>query len=161
MEPGQGFEVVKTDRGDLWISGYMLARYLNQLPPDQTFVDHLGREHVIDTRNDIQWHRVQVFLKGFVYSRRLRYTVNFWTVNATNQVAIAGTLWFAVNKAINLGVGVNGMPGAHGRGVASVLAGPRPRHGRRALPARLHVGRLDRRRAAGEAALQLPWSART
>lgn len=79
MEPGQGFEVVKTDRGNLWISGYMLARYLNQLPADQTFVDHLGRERVIDTRNDIQWHRVQVFLKGFVYSRRLRYTVNFWT----------------------------------------------------------------------------------
>ena len=101
MEPGQGFEVVKTDRGNLWISGYMLARYLNQLPADQTFVDHLGRERVIDTRNDIQWHRVQVFLKGFVYSRRLRYTVNFWTVNATNQVAIAGMLRFAVNKAIN------------------------------------------------------------
>jgi len=38
MEPGQGFEVVKTERGDLWISGDMLARYLNQLPADQTSV---------------------------------------------------------------------------------------------------------------------------
>jgi hypothetical protein len=38
MEPGQGFEVVKTERGDLWISGDILARYLNQLPADQTSV---------------------------------------------------------------------------------------------------------------------------
>lgn len=111
LEPGQGFELAKTSRGDLWISAYGLFRYLNQLPANQTFVDHLGRERTIDTRNDVQWHRVQAFLKGWVYDPRLRYTVNFWTVNATGQVAIAGMLRFRLNSAINFGGGVNGMPG--------------------------------------------------
>ena len=72
LEPGQGFQVAKTERGDLWISAYGLFRYLNQLPADQTFVDHLGRERTIDTRNDVQWHRVQAFLMGWVYNPRLR-----------------------------------------------------------------------------------------
>ena len=62
LEPGQGFQVAKTEKGDLWISASGLFRYLNQLPADQTFVDHLGRERTIDTRNDVQWHRVQAFL---------------------------------------------------------------------------------------------------
>ena len=69
-------QVANTEHGDLWISAYGLFRYLNQLPADQTFVDHLGRERTIDTRNDVQWHRVQAFLKGWVYDQRLRYTVN-------------------------------------------------------------------------------------
>lgn len=116
LEPGQGFQVAKTERGDLWISAYGLFRYLNQLPADQTFVDHLGRERTIDTRNDVQWHRVQAFLKGWVYNPRLRYTVNFWTVNATGQVALAGMLRFRVNPSINLGFGVNGMPGTRSLG---------------------------------------------
>ena len=39
LEPGQGFQVAKTEKGDLWISADGLFRYLNQLPADQTFVD--------------------------------------------------------------------------------------------------------------------------
>src|SRR5262245_53267387 len=39
VEPGKGFFVAKTEYGDLYISAYVLIRYINQLPPDQTFVD--------------------------------------------------------------------------------------------------------------------------
>src|SRR6187401_1010820 len=61
VEPGKGFLVGRTSFGDLSISGYALVRYLNQLPATQSFVDHLGDSHPIDTRNDIYSHRVMVF----------------------------------------------------------------------------------------------------
>lgn len=38
---------------------------------NQTFVDHLGRERAIDTRNDVRWHHVQAFLKGWVYGHEM------------------------------------------------------------------------------------------
>src|SRR5205823_13837833 len=63
VEPGKGFLVGRTDFGELSISAYALVRYLNQLPANQTFIDHLGVPHVIDTRNDFHAHRIMVFLK--------------------------------------------------------------------------------------------------
>ena len=43
LDPGRGFRVANTKLGDLWISGYALVRYINQLPASATYVDHLGR----------------------------------------------------------------------------------------------------------------------
>ena len=52
----KGFELASTRLGNLRASGYALVRYLDQLPEDQTFVDHLGRTQIVDTRRDIQFH---------------------------------------------------------------------------------------------------------
>lgn len=41
--PAKGFDIFKSERGSLNISVYGLFRYLNQLPGEQTFIDHLGR----------------------------------------------------------------------------------------------------------------------
>ncbi len=43
FNPGRGFTVAEGPLGELNFSGYMAARYLNQLPADQTARDHLGR----------------------------------------------------------------------------------------------------------------------
>ncbi|HET9250989.1 MAG TPA: hypothetical protein VFP58_02595, partial [Candidatus Eisenbacteria bacterium] len=43
FSPGSGFDILRTKRGSLNISFYGLFRYINQLPADQTFTDHLGR----------------------------------------------------------------------------------------------------------------------
>ncbi len=51
--PGKGFTIFKTDLASLNISVYGLARYINQMPGEQEFQDHLGRTKIADTRNDI------------------------------------------------------------------------------------------------------------
>src|SRR5882672_11605925 len=98
VEAGKGFLIGRTDVGELSISGYALVRYLNQLPAEESFVDHLGNEHAIDTRNDIYSHRIMVFLKGWMGLERLRYTLILWTVNTTDQKAIFGTLGYQFNR---------------------------------------------------------------
>jgi len=55
--PAKGFDVMKTRRGSLNISGYGLFRYINQMPGEQTYTDHLGRVRTVKARNDLNWHR--------------------------------------------------------------------------------------------------------
>src|SRR5262245_2015409 len=50
--PGQGFDIIRTTRGSLNIRVYGVFRYVNQLPADQKYLDHLGREKVVKTRQD-------------------------------------------------------------------------------------------------------------
>ena len=66
FDPGKGFLVGRGSAGELSISGYALVRYVNQMPGEQTFTDHLGNERTVDGRNDIWPHRVMVFLKGWL-----------------------------------------------------------------------------------------------
>jgi hypothetical protein len=111
VEPGKGFLVGKTELGDLYISTYALVRYLNQLPPDQTFVDHLGNERPVDTRNDIYAHRIMVFLKGWMGLPKLRYQIIIWTVNTTDQDAIFAVLGYQFGRRFSLYAGLNALPG--------------------------------------------------
>jgi hypothetical protein len=92
LEPGKGFLVGKSKVGELSIGAYALVRYINQLPVTQSFTDHLGNEHDIDTRNDIYSHRIMVFLKGWMGVPKHRYVIFLWTVNTTDQKAIFDNL---------------------------------------------------------------------
>ncbi|HEY4306467.1 MAG TPA: hypothetical protein VGM82_18475 [Gemmatimonadaceae bacterium] len=116
VDAGNGFTVANTDRGTLVISAYALWRYINQLPVNPSYVDHLGVAHEIDTRNDLQLHRVQVFFKGWMYLPKFRYAITIWTVNATQQVAVVGTLTYEFSKQFRLSGGVNGLPGTRSLG---------------------------------------------
>ncbi len=98
--------------GELSLSGYALVRYMNQMPPDQNFTDHLGNERPVDARHDIYSHRILVWLNGWMGAPKLRYTIAFWTVNTTNQVAIFGNLGYQFHKAFNLYGGIYGNPGS-------------------------------------------------
>jgi hypothetical protein len=111
IDPGKGFEVANTRYGDLRVSGYALVRYLNQLPENQSFVDHLDRRHVVDTRNDIQFHRVLFTFTGWMYDPDFNYAVTMWTVNSTTQVNIVGWLSYTFGRAATLYGGVGGLPG--------------------------------------------------
>lgn len=110
--PGRGFDVLKTNYGSLNISGYLLARYINQLPEEDTFTDHLGRVTALDPRNDIQVHRVMVWLTGFLGDPKFRYNLTIWGLATTNQVLIFGNLTYFVGKALKLGVGIGPNLGA-------------------------------------------------
>jgi hypothetical protein len=111
IEPGKGFLVGKTDFGDLYISAYSLVRYVNQLPADQTFVDHLGVRHDVDTRNDIYAHRIMVFFKGWIALQKLKYQIILWTVNTTDQKAIFTVLGYQFSRKFSVYGGLNALPG--------------------------------------------------
>lgn len=104
--PGRGFDVVKTNFGSLNISLYAIARYLNQMPGEQTFEDHLGREHDITGRNDIYWHRAMIWFSGFIGTPKLKYSSTIWTIFTTQQTLIYGQIHYEVNKHLQLGIGV-------------------------------------------------------
>jgi hypothetical protein len=110
-EPGKGFDVAKTEYASLNISGYLVARYLNQLPPDQSFVDHNGHTQTVDTRQDFQLHRVMLYFTGYLFNPKFNYNITMWTVNDTAQQAIVGALYYSHAKYLLFGIGWNGIPG--------------------------------------------------
>jgi hypothetical protein len=111
FNPGKGFVVGKTSYGELDISGYMVGRYLDQMPPRQSATDHLGRWIPVTPRRDFQFHRVMIFFQGWLYSPKFRYQAFLWTVQDTNQVAVGGALTYNFNKYFTLGAGWNAYPG--------------------------------------------------
>ena len=111
FDPGDGFLLGRTSFGELSISGYALIRYINQMPAEQTYIDHLGNEHAVDARNDIFPHRIIVFLKGWVGNPHLIYNIIFWTVNTTDQKAIFAVLGYQFHEKFSVYAGINGSPG--------------------------------------------------
>lgn len=111
FNPGKGFTVARREYGELNLSGYMAARFLNQMPADQNATDHLGRPIPVTTRKDFQFHRVMLFSQGWLFSRNFQYSTFVWTVQDTNQVAVGGALYYRFNKYATIGVGWNAYPG--------------------------------------------------
>jgi hypothetical protein len=111
FEPGDGFLVGRNSSGELLISAYALLRYVNQLPAEQTFTDHLGNEHDVDTRQDIYPHRGILFFKGWVGDPKLVYNIILWTVNTTDQDALFGNFGYQFSRKFSLYGGINGFPG--------------------------------------------------
>lgn len=111
FNPGRGFTVGRGKYGELNLSGYMVARYLNQLPGDQSATDHLGRPVSVAPRQDFQFHRVMLFSQGWLFSPKFQYSTFLWTVQDTNQVAVGGALYYKFGNYMTLGGGWNAYPG--------------------------------------------------
>jgi hypothetical protein len=110
FDPGKGFLVGRTPKGELSISLYALLRYINQMPASQNFTDHLGNEHPVDNREDFFSHRIMVWFKGWVYDPKLVYTIFIWTVNTTDQDGLFGNIGYQFDPKFNVygGIGANG-----------------------------------------------------
>jgi DNA-binding transcriptional MerR regulator len=111
FNPGRGFTVGRSKLGELNLSGYVVARYLNQLPANQTATDHLGRPLTVTPRQDFQFHRVMLFSQGWLFNPKFEYSTFLWTVQDTNQVAVGGALYYDFGKYMTLGMGWNAYPG--------------------------------------------------
>jgi len=111
FNPGRGFTVGRSSLGELNLSGYMAARYLNQMPASQSATDHFGRPFQVTPRQDFQFHRVMLFSQGWLLSPKFQYMTFLWTVQDTNQVAVGGALTYNFGKAMTLGMGWNAYPG--------------------------------------------------
>lgn len=111
FDPGKGVLLGKNELGSINLSFYVLGRYLNQMPAEQTWTDHLGRTFPVKARNDIELHRIIVWLKGWAYNPKLSYTINFWTVNSSKSIHTIGSLFYKFDPKLILSVGVEGLPG--------------------------------------------------
>ncbi|MDQ3022281.1 MAG: hypothetical protein M3R36_17180 [Bacteroidota bacterium] len=111
--PGRGFDIVKTKFGSLNISGYGLIRWIDQLPEPQTFNDNLGRERQVQPlRNDIYFHRVFVWLTGFLGTPRFRYNLTLWGLVPTQQTLLFGNLQYMFSRGFRVGTGIGPNLGA-------------------------------------------------
>lgn len=104
--PAKGFDIIKSDFGSLNISGYGLARYLNQLPSSQVFTDHLGRQRVTHPRNDVYFQRFFVWFTGFLGTKRFYYNLTLWGLVPTMQTLMFGNLQYTFAKQLRVGVGI-------------------------------------------------------
>jgi len=111
FNPGRGFTVGRSEHGELNLSGYMAARFLDQMPAQQTAFDHWGRPVQVTPRKDFQFHRVMLFSQGWLFSPKFQYSTFLWTVQDTNQVAVGGALYYNFGKLMTLGLGWNAYPG--------------------------------------------------
>ncbi len=112
---GQGFKVADTPHGDLNFSAWAYVRYLNQQGLDDTFVDAFGREREINQRNDFQLNKINLYFKGWLFDPSFRYNFYLWTSNANQgepaSVVVAGNMSYRVSRALDIGVGIGGLPG--------------------------------------------------
>ncbi len=112
---GRGFKLAETPMGDVNFSAWTYARFLNQQMLDDSYTDSFGRERELDTRNDIQLNKVNLYFKGWVYDPRLTYLLYTWTANTSQgdsaQVVVAGNIGYRFGENLNLGVGIGALPG--------------------------------------------------
>lgn len=110
FDPGKGMLVGRNELGSMNLSFYVLARYINQQPPRMNAEDHNGNVYAVDTRNDIELHRLMVWLRGSAYDPKLQYLINIWTVNSTKTMHTIGSLTYNFDPKFNLAVGIDGNP---------------------------------------------------
>jgi hypothetical protein len=113
--PNFGYKVVNTERGDLSISIYSYARYLNQLGLNPTYTDAFGNVKTVQQRQDFQLQKVQIKFLGWILDPKFRYFLYAWSSNASQglgaQVVLAGNLSYTFNKAFSIGAGIRSLPG--------------------------------------------------
>jgi hypothetical protein len=113
--PNFGYKVADTDRGDISISIYSYARYLNQLGLDPTYKDAFGNIKTVQQRQDFQLQKVQIKFLGWMLDPKFRYFLYAWSSNASQglpaQVVLAGNLNYSFNKFVSIGAGIRSLPG--------------------------------------------------
>lgn len=113
-EPGKGFVLARTPMGEVDFSVFTYARYLNQEALDDTYTDSFGRTSTIDIRNDIQFQKVTLNFKGWLFDPKFRYLFYTWTSNTSQgdpaQVVVAGNLGYVFNDNFALYAGIGALP---------------------------------------------------
>lgn len=113
--PNLGFKVADTEHGDLSISIYSYARYLNQLGLDAKYTDAFGNTKNIQQRQDFQLQKVQIKFLGWLIDPDFRYFLYAWTSNPSQglpaQVVVAGNLNYRFKDWFSVGAGIRSLPG--------------------------------------------------
>jgi hypothetical protein len=87
-------------------------RYLNTLNSPDTFTDHLGVVREVHRRNDITVNRSMFILGGYMFSKKLQYSLTVWTSAGAASIVVAGNIGWRFNKALTITGGYTGVPGS-------------------------------------------------
>jgi len=87
-------------------------RYLNTLHANETFSDHLGVVREVHKRNDITVNRAMFILGGYVFDKRLRYSMTVWTSAGSASIVVAGNIGWQFSKKLTITGGYTGVPGS-------------------------------------------------
>ena len=87
-------------------------RYLNTLHANDTFSDHLGVVREVHKRNDITVNRAMFILGGYVFDKRLRYSMTVWTSAGSASIVVAGNIGWQFSKKLTITGGYTGVPGS-------------------------------------------------
>ncbi|MGA8741844.1 MAG: hypothetical protein WB561_11730 [Terracidiphilus sp.] len=113
--PNFGFKVASTEHGDMNLSIFTYARYLNQRALAPTYTNYFGVTSNIQQRQDFQLNKMQVKFFGWMMDKRMRYFLYAWTSNAGMgqgaQVVLGGNLNYTFNKYVTIGSGIFSLPG--------------------------------------------------
>ena len=113
--PNLGYKLANTEYGDLSVSIYTYARYLNQLGLSGNYTDAFGNVKSVQERQDFQLQKVQIKMLGWVLSPKFRYFLYTWTSNATQgqsaQVVVAGNVGYTFNDHLTVAAGITSLPG--------------------------------------------------
>ena len=113
--PNLGFKLANTEYGDLNLSIYSYARYLNQRALDPTYTNAFGVTTTLQQRQDFQLQKVQIKFLGWVMNPKFRYFLYAWTSNASMglpaQVVLAGNLGYTFNDYLTVTAGIMSLPG--------------------------------------------------
>ena len=113
--PNLGFKLANTEHGDLNLSIYSYARYLNQKGLEPTYTSFFGNTTTLQRRQDFQLNQLQMKFLGWIMDPRFRYFLYAWTSNASQglgaQVVLAGNLNYSFDKRFAIGAGIYSLPG--------------------------------------------------
>jgi hypothetical protein len=113
--PNLGFKLANTEYGDLSLSIYSYARYLNQRALEPTYTNAFGVTTTLQQRQDFQLQKVQMKFLGWVMDPKFRYFLYAWTSNASMglgaQVVLAGNLNYTFNNYVTITAGIMSLPG--------------------------------------------------
>jgi TolA-binding protein len=87
-------------------------RYLNTLNSNETFTDHLGVVREVHKRNDFTVNRSMFILGGYIWDKRVRYSLTVWTSAGASSIVVAGNIGWQFNKKLTLMGGYTGVPGS-------------------------------------------------
>lgn len=87
-------------------------RYLNTLDSPETFTDHLGNVREVHRRNDITVNRSMFIFAGYMFSKKLQYSLTVWTSAGAASIVVAGNIGWRFNKALTITGGYTGVPGS-------------------------------------------------
>jgi TolA-binding protein len=87
-------------------------RYLNTTNSPTTFTDHLGNVRDVHTRNDITVNRSMFILGGYIWDKRVRYSLTVWTSAGASSIVVAGNIGWQFSKKLTLIGGYTGVPGS-------------------------------------------------
>jgi TolA-binding protein len=88
------------------------VRYLNTTSSNTTFTDHLGTVREVHTRNDITVNRSMFILGGYIFDKRVRYSLTVWTSAGASSIVVAGNIGWQFSKKLTLIGGYTGVPGS-------------------------------------------------